>query len=198
MANQKTKSGSINPLETLKDLGSNTLKSTANTVAQIGSGIVNELIGYSETKESNQKEIQDEIKKEAKKLEKRQGGIFNWTEHYENVLIKREIQKLTEQIRQQIVALQQSEKSLLNDVKDVEKLVINDLPEKPGVYHIRFLEIVLSILKSLQAKVSESRTWLQALISKKKKRGSLFVVRSKKMGTQYSLSQELSLTRATQ
>jgi len=36
------------------------------------------------------------------------------------------------------------------------------------------------------------------MVSKKKKRGSLFAVRSKKAGTQYSMSQELSNARSVQ
>ncbi|MDO9027792.1 MAG: DUF5660 domain-containing protein, partial [Candidatus Roizmanbacteria bacterium] len=97
-----------------------------------------------------------------------------------------------------IEMIKRADASLLNDIRDVEKLTINDLPEKPGIYHIRFLELVLSILRTLRAKVGESKTWLQALMSKKKKRGSLFVVRSKKQGTQYSLSQELQSSRSVQ
>ena len=32
-------------------------------------------------------------------------------------------------------------------VKDIEKIAIDSLPEKPGIYHIRFLEIVLRTLQ---------------------------------------------------
>jgi hypothetical protein len=72
------------------------------------------------------------------------------------------------------------------------------LPEKPGIYHVRFLEIIVNVLRALRAKINESSTWMQALTSKKKKRGSLFAVRAKKKGTQYSLSQELSSARSVQ
>ncbi|MCX6732754.1 MAG: DUF5660 domain-containing protein, partial [Candidatus Roizmanbacteria bacterium] len=64
--------------------------------------------------------------------------------------------------------------------------------------HVKFLEIVLQILRSVRAKVGESSTWMQALMSKKKKRGSLFASRSKKQGTAYSMSQELSNSRSIQ
>ncbi|MFN3393664.1 MAG: DUF5660 family protein, partial [Candidatus Thermochlorobacter sp.] len=40
-----------------------------------------------------------------------------------------------------------------------------------------FLEVVLNILRALRAKVGESKTWLQAMMSKKKKRGDkLFLI----------------------
>lgn len=124
--------------------------------------------------------------------------VFNYSEYYEDTLVKKQIKELTEQIRREIEALKKADASLIREVKDIEKLTINELPEKPGVYHVRFLEIVLNILRVLRAKVGESKTWLQALMSRKKKRGSLFVVRSKKQGTQYSLSQELQSARSVQ
>ncbi|MCX7956044.1 MAG: DUF5660 domain-containing protein, partial [Patescibacteria group bacterium] len=75
---------------------------------------------------------------------------------------------------------------------------VNEISEKPGIYHVRFLEIVLNLLKALRAKVGESSSWLQAMITRKKKRSSLFSGRAKKMVTQYSLSQELQTTRSVQ
>ena len=101
-------------------------------------------------------------------------------------------------IKREIDFLKKDNSGLMNEVKDVEKLTLNSLPEKPGIYHIRFLEIVLNLVRHLRAKVGESRTWMEALVSKKKKRGSLFAARSKKSGTQYSLSQELQNARSVQ
>ncbi len=195
-----------NPFEAISDLGSSTVKSTVDSFKKMGSSIVNDLIGYHKSDDNNDyfeqgKPItKEKIDKKLKQLknENKKGNIFNFSEYRENVLIKRQIQELTKQIRREIEALKKIDKSMLNEVRDVEQLAINDLPEKPGVYHIRFLEIVLSILRAVRSKVFESRTWLQALISKKKKRGSLFIVRSKEKGTQYSLSQELSNARSVQ
>lgn len=136
--------------------------------------------------------------KPAQSKQKQEFKLFNYTEYYEKELIKKQIKELTEQIKKEIELLKKSGSSFLHEVKDIENLSVNALPEKPGIYHIRFLEIVLSILRTLRAKIGESRTWLQALMSKKKKRGSLFMARSKKQGTQYSLSQELSSARSIQ
>jgi hypothetical protein len=72
------------------------------------------------------------------------------------------------------------------------------MPEKLGVYHVRFLEIILKILQSIKLKINESGTWLEAMRSKRAKRGSAFMANSKKKGTQYSMSQELTLTRSVQ
>ncbi|MEK7177564.1 MAG: DUF5660 family protein, partial [Patescibacteria group bacterium] len=111
---------------------------------------------------------------------------------------KKQIAELTQAIKKEIDMIKEADASLINDVRDVENLTINGLPEKVGIYHIRFLELVLNILRTLRAKVGESRTWMSALMSKKAKRGSAFAVRSKKSGTQYSMSQELSNSRSVQ
>jgi hypothetical protein len=117
---------------------------------------------------------------------------------YERELMKKQIKELVEQIRKEIELIKKADKSLLAQVSDIENIAIEQLPEKPGIYHIRFLEIVLRILKSLRQKIGESKTWLSAMISRKKKRGSLFLSLSKKKGTQYSLSQELQTARSVQ
>jgi len=85
---------------------------------------------------------------------------------------------------------------LAHEVVEVEKHAIQSLPEKPGVYHVRFLELLSSFLQGLTTKVSEAKNWMAAMHTKKAKRGSLFAVRSKKQGTQYSLSQELQSARS--
>lgn len=185
-----------NPLESLRDLGTNSAKKTADAFGKIGGGMLDQFFGaYNEDEEFDS----EFTKKEAKKAQKKQEmKVFNYNEYYEDTLVKKQIKELTEQIRREIEALKKADASLIREVKDIEKLTINELPEKPGIYHVRFLEIVLDILRVLRAKVGESKTWLQALMSRKKKRGSLFVVRSKKQGTQYSLSQELQSARSVQ
>lgn len=186
-----------NPLETLRDLGTDTAKNTADAFGKIGGGMLDQFFGGYEDDE-NENDAQESFNKEAKKPQKKENRIFNYNEYYEDTLVKKQIKELTEQIKKEIEALKKADASLIQEVKDIEKLSINELPEKPGIYHVRFLEIVLSILRVLRAKVGESKTWLQALMSRKKKRGSLFAVRSKKAGTQYSLSQELQSARSVQ
>lgn len=199
-SNQKSQSSQLykNPLESLRDLGTNTAKKTADTFGKIGGGMLDQFFGSYENDEEDDDFNPEKFKKEVQKKLKKENRIFNYSEYYETNLVKRQIKELTEQIKKEIEALKKADASLINEVRDIEKLAINDLPEKPGIYHVRFLEIVLNILRVLRAKVGESKTWLQALMSRKKKRGSLFAVRSKKAGTQYSLSQELQTARAVQ
>lgn len=169
-----------NPLEAFKDFGQSP-----------DSGIFDRLMGNY----SNEVQVEPGSKKTSIKTE---FSLFNYQEHYENRVIKDQIQKLTEAIKQEIEMIKKADKSLLNDINDIQKISLDSLPDNPGIYHVRFLEIVFNILKALRAKIGESKTWMQALISKKKKRGSLFASLSKKKGTQYSLSQELSSARSVQ
>ncbi|OGK24896.1 hypothetical protein A3A46_01795 [Candidatus Roizmanbacteria bacterium RIFCSPLOWO2_01_FULL_37_13] len=130
--------------------------------------------------------------------QRKEFSLFNYQHYYEQEIVKKEIKQLTDAIRKEIEFIKKADSALLQEVKDVQRLTLESLPEKPGIYHIRFFEIILQILRTLRAKIGESRTWLQAMISKKKKRGSLFAVRSKKKGTLYSLSQELQSARSIQ
>jgi len=201
--NTKTKSlndSTKNPLESLRDLGTSTAKNTADTFGKIGGGMLDQFFNESVDKEDSDFNSEFYLKKDFDKTlpKKKEVKIFNYQEYYESTLIKKQIKELTEAIKKEIELIKKADSSLLNEISDVEKLTINDLPEKPGIYHIRFLELVLNILRTLRAKVGESKTWLQALMTKKKKRGSAFVVRSKKQGTQYSMSQELSSSRSVQ
>jgi hypothetical protein len=193
-----------NPLETIKDFGSSTGKATIDAFKDLGSGMLDQLLGHFDSDEDDESsELFEQIKNDSKKPEKKASGkkeanIFNYSEYHETVLVKNEIKRLVEQIRREVDLLKKTDKSLLNEVSDIEKLAIDSLPEKPGIYHVRFLEIVLRMLQVMREKVGESRTWMQALVSKKKKRGSLFATRSKKSGTQYSMSQEISTARNVQ
>jgi len=146
---------------------------------------------FSEKKTSQQKE-------QVTRSMRKEFSLFSYQEYYERELVKKQIKELVEQIRKEIELIKKADKALLNQVSEIKNISVEQLSEKPGIYHVRFLEIVLRILKSLRQKIGESKTWLTAMISRKKKRGSLFMALSKKKGTQYSLSQELQLTRSNQ
>jgi hypothetical protein len=179
------------------------VKNAADSIGKIGGGMLDQFFGGANDDNENddfgnEVDFKKQVEKAKAKLGKGEVKVFNYQEYYENTLIKKQIQELTDAIKKEIEMIKKADTSLLNDVRDIEKITINGLPEKPGIYHIRFLELVLNMLRTLRAKVGESKTWLQALTSKKQKRGSAFALRSKKQGTQYSMSQELSNSRSVQ
>ena len=127
--------------------------------------------------------------------------IFDLSTHKEVVERPRqimEIQQLVEEIRREVKEIKAKSEGLNAEVEQIEKVTLQSLPDKPGIYHIRYLEIVLSFLRGLKTKVGEAKTWLMAMQSKRAKRGSAFMTNTKKKGTQYSLSQELSTARNVQ
>lgn len=200
MAAKKTSSHMVNPVETLREISASMGKSTIDSLQSMGSGMLDQLLGINqptpETEEQQKKQI-EELQNQ-KKVLKKEANLFNYQSHHENVTVRQEIKHLLEQIRQEVQYIKKADASLMNEVRDIEKFTMDTLSEKPGVYHVKFLEIVLRILQSIRMKVGESRTWMSALMSKKKKRGSLFASRSKKQGTAYSMSQELSSSRSVQ
>jgi len=198
-SHKKASAVANNTLETLKNLGSSTVQNTVDSFKKLGAGMFDQLIGANQNHEDSQ-EGQTNQKKETKKSigQRKEFTVFNYQEYYEFKLVKDQIKMLTEAIKKEIDAIKLADRSMLAEITDIEKISINSLPEKPGVYHVRFLEIVLNLLRTLRLKIGESKTWLNALVSKKKKRGSLFAALSKKKGTQYSLSQELQSSRSIQ
>lgn len=194
-----TKKTSFNPLETLKETATSSAKQALKSFGQIGGGALDQLMGNyydKEHKDQFDRPAQEETR--SQKPKKQEQRLFNYNEYHEQNIIKNEIKNLHKLIKDEIEMLKKSNHSLLDEVKDIHNIAINEETERPGIYHVRFLEVILSILRAARLKVGESKTWLEAMVSKKKKRGSLFAARTKKMGTQYSLSQELQMTRNVQ
>lgn len=111
---------------------------------------------------------------------------------------QRQTEQLMTEVTQAIKNLKKSQKALDHQIIQAEKHTIESLTKKPGIYHVRFLQQLLTFIKLLQVKVGEANTWLSAMRTRKAKRGSLFAKRSKQKGTQYSLSQELATARSVQ
>lgn len=192
-----------NPLETIADLGSSSLRQTAQELGGIAGGVFDQFMGENDYDDDEyeydlphkeQQKTEPSKKKEAK-------PVFRFHEHHENFTVKQEIaeiQQLIEQVKQEIKMIKQQNQAMLAEVSDVEKLTLSSSKEGSKPYDASFLEVILSLLRTIRLKIGESNTWLQAMVSKRKKRGSAFAARSKSMGTQYSLSQELQVTRNVQ
>lgn len=75
------------------------------------------------------------------------------------------------------------------ELKDqVEVITLESTADNPGVYHVNFLEEMLSFIHDLRLNVEDSLAWFSALRSKKAARqyGSM----AKKHGTSFTLSNE--------
>lgn len=196
-----------NPLEVLGSIGSQTASNTVDSFKQIGGGVFDQLLGndygyddmYDMGEHGYDRSGHGKEDDHNKKSKKEHAPLFRFAEHHETNIVASEIKKYTEIIKQELAMLQRANTSLMNEVKAAHDVALNDATEQQvGVYHVRFLELVLELIRTARTKIAESGSWMQALMSKKKKRGSLFASRTKKMGTQYSLSQELQVTRQVQ
>lgn len=126
----------------------------------------------------------------------REFTLFSRVSHIESYDNPKKVTELMGQITETVKAIKARSQEVNQQVIEIEKQVLQTPPEKGSKYHVYFLEVLLNLLKGIYARVGETKTWLNALISRKQKRGSIFASRSKSKGTQYSLSQELQSARS--
>lgn len=117
--------------------------------------------------------------------------LFSFRERQETIMIRDEVKKLVQQIKREILALERNQKGLLSDAA---RITMDALPEKPGIYHIRFLEWVLRTIHDLRIKVSESGNWFAMLSGKRSKMG--YHGMAKKHGTSFTMSGERSVSQS--
>lgn len=190
-----------NTVETLNDLGTSivgdTTKQLGNLAGGVGGGFLDQMFGaYPPDEKTSQEAIwRNKIREQQPPQKKKEANVFNFSHYHEKEIVSRKVTKLQEEIKEAVRVIKHDSSDL---VKEAEKLSLEPISEKPGVYHERLLEVILSLLKALRLKIGESKTWMQALISKKAKRGSLFAKRSKEKGSQYFLSEEIKNTRSVQ
>ncbi|MEX1052319.1 MAG: DUF5660 family protein [Patescibacteria group bacterium] len=178
-----------NFIETLEEDKQTTVSSTSQ-LKKMGSGVLEQFFGQN---------LEGYQKKEAKKRPtKQEFKLFDKKEYNESENTASQIKELMNQIKQEIEAIKKADSALISQVQEAEKLAVENVSENQGVYNVRFLQLVVSFLRTLRLKIGESSTWFEALKTKRKKRGSLFANLSKKKGTQYSLSQELQSSRSVQ
>ncbi len=110
--------------------------------------------------------------------------LFSYQERHENLKTRDDIKQLLNEIKREIHALEKNQKGLLNDAA---KITLESVPDKPGVYHIRFLEWVLRTIRELRIKVSESGAWFSMVVSKRKQG---YHAMAKKHGTSFTQNNE--------
>jgi hypothetical protein len=170
-----------NTIESLKDLGS-------------PSRLIDQILGQYESN----RDVNFEQEKETSTASPRQEfTVFNSQEHEDQRKIEQQVTELASIAQKEADRAKRALGEQVVKIEEAKKQVIN-LPEKTGVYHILLFERIIEFFRTLALKVGESNTWLEAMTSRKAKRGSLFAARSKKQGTAYSLSQELQVSRSVQ
>lgn len=196
-----------NPVEAFKDLASDLrrgltndlLKGTANDLLSETA----ELLGLKPHKKISGTLTPDEIldltvleaqqRQESRDTEERIARPETvWRPMAENFVflqkekaIEQEIEAILAEIKREIKRLDEATRNLETETT---KIVVEEVPPNPGIYHVNFFEWLLGTLRDIRQKIEDAGTWLTALQSKKAKRG--YWVMFKKHGTNFGLSSE--------
>ncbi|HLD24379.1 MAG TPA: DUF5660 family protein [Patescibacteria group bacterium] len=194
-SNQKKKQNHYkndNLLEAIGSVPSSVGKTTVSEVSRIGGDIFTSLLGSTPQSGELQPNQPIELGKQPDQLPQPEVQPVR-VEAYPKPNIdalEMETRKQLEAIRQELKALIASLKNLHQEVQTaVSQEVVN-----PGVYHINFFEQLKTFLKVLRQQIEDSRTWLAAFTTRKKKLGYWGMF--KKHGTTFGLSSERSLATA--
>ncbi|MBI4991369.1 hypothetical protein HZB96_04730 [Candidatus Gottesmanbacteria bacterium] len=132
-------------------------------------------------------------KAEAEKaIKPRETLLFSYERTSEDKHVAEETHVILSKLKEQIVLLEKSEKNL---AAEVSKVKVEQLPKKSGIYYIRFLEWLITVVKQLRMRVEDGRAWLATFSERKKKRG--YWKMYKKHGTTFGLSHERTLATQT-
>ncbi|MCR4263612.1 MAG: DUF5660 domain-containing protein [Candidatus Roizmanbacteria bacterium] len=122
----------------------------------------------------------------ARKREKpRDIELFSFAERRETLETTEQIKKLIVMIKEEVKKIETQNKMMITETA---KITVEQMPDKPGIYHIRFFEWLLNLLTDIRKRVTESASWLSIAQGKKAKKG--YWGMAKKKGTSFTLSGE--------
>lgn len=119
--------------------------------------------------------------------------VFSQARREEDQTVLKETQIILGKLKEQIVILEKSEQSLSTELSKVK---VEQMPRKVGIYYLRYLEWLLTLVKQLQIKVNEGRAWL-AEFSKRQNKKMGYWKKYKKHGTTFGLSHERTVATQT-
>ena len=122
----------------------------------------------------------------ARKREKpRDIELFSFAERRETLETTEQIKKLVVMIKEEVKKIEAQNKMMITETA---RITVEQMPDKPGIYHVRFFEWLLNLLVDIRKKVTESASWLSIAQGKKAKKG--YWGMAKKKGTSFTLSGE--------
>lgn len=210
----------------VQDIAYNTSRAIGDTLSNVASGFINEVTGSSPSRLNNvsNENIHQLDQSPLPSQSPDRGGVRipTYAEFQQQEIAKqnqffqeqqraaeaaakrridedrKRIEEIHSMLRKEIEKYEKAQHTMNENLEKIKKMLLLEQQQaKKGIYHITHAEVLVMMFRSFLANINESNTWLEALISRKKKRGSLFAVQSKKKGTQYSMSQELAIARST-
>ncbi len=184
-----------NPVEIIKDLATGVVSSAVNDViGGVAKTTAEQILGNPPAKIEGTLNPNETINvDELKKGQSKEPSLF-WTDEKpvfkprEQLIFNSkdlEVQRKIQEILKELKALAKSVESLN---KEAGKVMMEEMPAKPGVYHLNFFEWLLKLLKGAREKVEESASWLRLFCSRKKEKE--YWQMFKKHGTTFGLSHE--------
>ncbi|OGM13671.1 hypothetical protein A3A76_02760 [Candidatus Woesebacteria bacterium RIFCSPLOWO2_01_FULL_39_23] len=193
-----------NIVESLKDVGDNTVKSIKEDfVGKIPGDFMDQLFGSASTNKNASGEIIPGESLEFNKVlsgEKaeedrlRQQITFERRLHEEE---KVQIQKKTNELRIQLKVISEEIISLAKNTQNLStevQIAALQAPIEPGIYHVIFFEKLLEFIKSFRKKIDEASIWLHS--SNKRAQKKNYWTSYKKHGGKFLLSGEHYLQRS--
>lgn len=150
--------------------------------------MLDQLFGVKKSQESHYKPSPSE-----KRGLRQETVIFSLHANQEDKKIQMETQELVHQLKQQVTLLEKSEKTL---TKEIAKIKVEQLPAKTGIYYLRYLEWMITLVRQLRQRVEDGRAWLSTFQKRQKKRMGYWKM-YKKHGTTFGLSHERNLATQT-
>lgn len=99
--------------------------------------------------------------------------------------VEQEVQMILTEIKKEVKRLDEATKNLK---KETTRVITEEVPPNPGIYHVNFFEWLLKLLKNVRQKVENAGTWLSMLYSRRNQKK--YWNRFKKHGTSFGLSGE--------
>jgi len=199
MATQSSKSARRAPannfLEALRDLSKGVIDEAKIQVKQIVSSDIPQSFGFSGTLQPNKSFSMADAEAAEKRGEHKAETRFNHRLQEERMVYLRsenESKAQIQAIQQEIQLMAKSVGELAHEVQ----VAAFQAPANPGVYHKRFFQQLMSYIRSLRAKATESKNWLATQNARAGKR-SHYWGQVQKSGTKFMLSSERYMVTST-
>jgi hypothetical protein len=188
-----------NPLEAVKDYGSDAVTSVAKTTTEEFDNFFADMLGLGSSSESDQHKHHGEVEVFNSKDKKAEVHVRAHIEYHDDMRKLGENKNRTEnqqairQIQEALAEIQQLIKSSKELQTEFADFAVMDAPTEVGDYDLNFFEWLILTIKQAREKVEDSGAWLSTVKGKNGKKGgqdywSMF----KKHGTQFGMSNERS------
>lgn len=192
-----------NPVEQLKNLSTGVVQDLSEVPAgifdealkQIGlkeqkqplSGEINLLTKEEKTSQKTEQKESADKARQLRAVQTQEREIYSAKQKQ----LEQQIGKVMQELKAEVAKLQAQTSELTGEVKSI---TVESMPAKVGAYHLNYFEWVISMLRDLRKKVSESRHWLALWNQKKKQKG--YWAMFKKHGTSFAMSEERAIASA--